>query len=48
MLRSLNAIHGYSVLAKDGDMGKVHDFYFHDHNWLIRYPVTRTCAAREN
>ena len=24
MLRSLKAMHGYAVLAKDGDIGKVH------------------------
>jgi hypothetical protein len=42
MLRSLKAIHGYTVLAKDGDMGKVHDFYFHDDTWIIRYLVVDT------
>jgi hypothetical protein len=42
MLRSLKAIHGYTVLAKDGDMGTVHDFYFHDATWIIRYLVVDT------
>lgn len=42
MLRSLKAIHGYTVRAKDGDMGKVHDFYFHDDTWVIRYLVVDT------
>jgi hypothetical protein len=39
MLRSLKVMHGYTVHAKDGEIGKVHDFYFHDDNWLIRYLV---------
>jgi PRC-barrel domain len=42
VLRSLEALHRYGVLAKDGDIGKVHDFYFHDDNWIIRYLVVQT------
>ena len=42
MLRSLKTLLGYSVLAKDGDMGKVHDFYFEDDTWIIRYLVVDT------
>ena len=42
MLRSLKAMHGYAVLAKDGDIGKVHDFFFHDDTWIIRYLVVDT------
>ena len=37
MFRSLKLLHGYTVLAKDGEIGKVHDFYFHDDNWLGGY-----------
>ena len=42
MLRSLKAVHGYAVRAKDGEIGKVHDFYFHDDNWIVRYLVVDT------
>lgn len=42
MLRSLKILHGYTVLAKDGDIGKVRDFYFHDDTWIIRYLVVDT------
>jgi PRC-barrel domain len=42
MLRSLKAVLGYTVLATDGDIGKVHDFYFHDDTWIIRYLVVDT------
>jgi hypothetical protein len=42
MLRSLKAVHRYTVRAKDGEIGKVHDFYFHDDNWIIRYLVVDT------
>jgi hypothetical protein len=42
LLRSLKIIHGYTVLARDGEIGKVHDFYFHDDNWIIRYLVVDT------
>jgi hypothetical protein len=42
MLRSVKGLHGYSVHAKDGDMGKVYDFYFHDDTWIIRYVVVDT------
>src|ERR1035437_690840 len=42
MLRSVKTLLGYTVLAEDGDMGKVHDFYFHDDNWIIRYLVVDT------
>jgi hypothetical protein len=42
MLRSLTALYGYTVLATDGDIGKVHDFYFHDDSWKVRYLVVDT------
>jgi hypothetical protein len=42
MLRSLKALHGHTVLAKDGDIGRVSDFYFHDDTWVIRYLVVDT------
>lgn len=42
MLRSINALHGYTVLATDGDIGKVDDFYFNDDTWVIRYLIVDT------
>jgi hypothetical protein len=42
MLRSLKALHGYTVLASDGEVGKVHDFCFHDDTWATRYLVVAT------
>jgi hypothetical protein len=42
MLRSAKTLHDYTVLAKDGDIGKVYDFFFHDDTWIIRYMVVET------
>lgn len=42
MLRSLNTILGSAVLARDGPIGKAHDFFFEDRSWLIRYLVVET------
>lgn len=39
MLRSLKTVHGYAVKATDGNIGKVHDFFFDDEFWLVRYLV---------
>jgi sporulation protein YlmC with PRC-barrel domain len=42
MLRSLNELNGYSVLADDGTIGKVAEFFFDDEKWGIRYLVVDT------
>jgi len=42
MLRSLNEIRGYRIRATDQDLGKVHDFYFDDRGWFVRYLVVDT------
>lgn len=42
MLRSVNEIQGYDILATDGEVGTVDSFYFDDHNWAIRYLVVET------
>ena len=42
MLRSLKELLGYQLLAKDGQIGKVHDFLFSDEDWKIRYMVVDT------
>ena len=42
MLRSTEELRGYAVRATDGDIGKVHGFYFDDRVWTIRYLVLDT------
>jgi len=42
MLRSLKILLRDTVVAADGDIGKVHDFYFHDDTWIVRYLVVDT------
>lgn len=39
MLRSIKKLVGYNVLAKDGKIGHVEDFYFNDEHWVIRYLI---------
>lgn len=39
MLRSLNELQKYAIGATDGDIGKVKDFYFDDHDWVGRYDI---------
>jgi len=42
MLRSLKELIGYELLAKDGLMGKTHDFLFSDEDWRVHYLVVDT------
>jgi sporulation protein YlmC with PRC-barrel domain len=42
MLRSLNELLGYELMAKDGHIGTVDDFFFNDEDWTIRYLVVDT------
>ncbi|MDX1378951.1 MAG: PRC-barrel domain-containing protein [Anaerolineales bacterium] len=42
MLRSLKELLGYNLVATDGDIGKVHNFFFSDEDWKIRYLVVDT------
>jgi len=42
MLRSINDLQGYTVLATDGEIGKVDEFYFEDTAWTVRYMVVKT------
>ncbi|CAN5740037.1 PRC-barrel domain-containing protein [soil metagenome] len=39
MLRRAKDLLGLSIRATDGELGKVHDFYFDDQTWAIRYLV---------
>lgn len=42
MLRSLKALRQYKILATDGQIGTVDDFYFTDDDWNVRYMVAKT------
>ena len=42
MLRNLNGLTGYKILAADGELGKVDEFYFDDSTWQLRYMVVKT------
>ena len=39
MLRNLKELIGPSVIAADGEMGRVRNFLFDDISWTIRYLV---------
>lgn len=42
MLRSAMEIRGYGIDAIDGEIGKVHDLFFDDARWTVRYIVVDT------
>lgn len=42
MLQPLSGFKGYAILATDGTIGHVSEFYFDDENWTIRYLVANT------
>jgi hypothetical protein len=42
MLRSMNDLKGFDVLATDGGIGDVEEFYFDDEQWAVRYIVVNT------
>jgi hypothetical protein len=42
MLHSLKNVHGFEVLATDGTIGRVKDFYFDDSTWFVRFFVVET------
>ena len=42
MLRSAKELRGTTLVAVDGPIGEVHDIYFDDHEWLVRYYVVDT------
>ncbi len=42
MLRSVDSLIGYKLLATDGDLGKVKDLYFDDQAWAVRYIIADT------
>ncbi len=42
MLHSINTLKGFDVRATDGACGDVHDFFFDDIMWVVRYLVVDT------
>ena len=42
MQKSTKDLKGNTIVATDGDIGKVADFYFDDKSWTIRYLVADT------
>jgi len=42
MIRSVQQTRGVAIEATDGPIGDVHDLYFHDDTWTIRYYVVDT------
>ena len=41
-MRSLKDLTGYKIHETDGHIGKVHDFFFDDEFWILRYVVVDT------
>jgi sporulation protein YlmC with PRC-barrel domain len=41
-LIALRDLRGFDVRAKDAELGRVREFYFHDRSWLIRYFIVTT------
>lgn len=42
MLRNVNELQGFGIVATDGALGSVEEFYFDDERWTIRYLVIDT------
>jgi hypothetical protein len=42
MLRSALQLRGYRIDVKDGEIGKAHDVFFDDAQWVVRYLVVDT------
>ncbi|MFZ0391068.1 MAG: PRC-barrel domain-containing protein [Calditrichia bacterium] len=42
MLYSVEQLTGFKIEGTDGEVGKVHEFYFDDHSWKIRYVIVDT------
>jgi len=42
VLRRASELYGFTIQATDGDAGRVSDFYFDDHEWIVRYLVADT------
>lgn len=42
MLRSVNDLSGFHLVATDGEIGHVEEFYFDDERWALRYVVVNS------
>lgn len=42
MLHNAKTLSGYTLKSRDGEIGKVREFYFDDRHWTIRYLVADT------
>jgi uncharacterized protein YrrD len=42
MLNKAKTLKGYKLHGLDGEIGKVKEFYFDDHHWMVRYLVADT------
>ena len=42
MLRKMKDLKGFSIGARDGDIGEANDFIFDDKSWTVRYLVADT------
>jgi hypothetical protein len=42
MLRGARDLEGFKIKAIDGEIGKLHGFYFDDNLWIVRYIVVDT------
>jgi len=44
MLRNVRRLYGYRIEGSDGRLGKIHDMYYDDRDWRVRYLVLDTGA----
>ena len=42
MLRTLDGMLGSSIMATDGEIGKIYNVFFDDRSWAVRYMVVET------
>ncbi|SPF53359.1 PRC-barrel domain protein [Candidatus Desulfosporosinus infrequens] len=42
MLNKAKTLRSYKLHSLDGEIGKVNEFYFDDHHWMIRYLIADT------
>jgi sporulation protein YlmC with PRC-barrel domain len=41
MERNMNSLVGYRIVTKDGEIGKVDEFFFDDRTWTMRYAIVK-------
>lgn len=42
MIRNIQALLGYTIVATDGEIGRLESFFFDDATWMLRYAVVVT------